>query len=164
MTCKIAVIGVGVMGSNHARIYQSLPEAELVAVVDSDLTRARTVAEKHSVPYYDSVQALLSKNRIDAASVAVPTSLHAIVAEELLSAGVHVLVEKPLAMTVDECQKLCALSERLGAIVMVGHVERFNPAVRKLRELIREGKFGDITSIITRRVGLDKVQFAADNS
>lgn len=154
MTCKIAVIGVGVMGSNHARIYQSLPEAELVAVADSDLTRAKIVAEKHGVPYYDSVQNLLSKHRIEAASVAVPTSLHTIVAEELLSARVHVLVEKPLAMTVVECQKICALSEHTGTIVMVGHVERFNPAVRKLRDLIREGKFGEITSIITRRVGL----------
>jgi UDP-N-acetylglucosamine 3-dehydrogenase len=150
----MAVIGVGVMGSNHARIYQSLPEAELVAVADPDLTRAKAVAEKHGVPYYDSVRKLLSKHRIDAASVAVPTSLHTIVSEELLSAGVHVLVEKPLAMTVEECHRLCALSERSGAIVMVGHVERFNPAVRKLRDLIREGRFGDITSIITRRVGL----------
>jgi UDP-N-acetylglucosamine 3-dehydrogenase len=86
--------------------------------------------------------------------VSVPTSLHAPVARELLSAGIHVLVEKPLAPTVAECQELCALSEQSETIVMVGHVERFNPAVRKLRELIREGKFGDITSIITRRVGL----------
>lgn len=154
MTCRTAVIGVGVMGSNHARIYQSLPHVNLVAVVDSDLARAKVVAEKHGTPYYGSVRDLLSNHSIDAASVAVPTSLHATVAEELLSAGIHVLVEKPLAPTVTDCQRLCELSRRSAAIVMVGHIERFNPAVRKLRELIRAGKFGDITSIITRRVGL----------
>lgn len=154
MTCRAAVIGVGVMGSNHARIYHSLPQASLVAVVDSDPARAKIVADKHGVPHYRSVRDLLSNQSIDAASVAVPTSLHTAVAGELLSAGIHVLVEKPLAPSVADCRQLCELSRRSSAIVMVGHIERFNPAVRKLRELIRKGSFGEITSIITRRVGL----------
>ncbi|MHB8698480.1 MAG: Gfo/Idh/MocA family oxidoreductase [Sulfuricaulis sp.] len=142
------------MGANHARIYRSMPEVDLVAIVDTNISSAKTAAEKYSVPYYSSVSELLANHHIEAASVSVPTSLHVPVARELLSAGIHVLVEKPLAPTVEECQELCAISGQSEVIVMVGHVERFNPAVRKLQELIREGKFGDITSIITRRVGL----------
>lgn len=154
MTCRVAVIGVGVMGANHARIYHALDGVQLVGVVETDAARGREVAQKCGCAYYPSLSALLAHESIDAASVAVPTSLHATVAGDLLQRRIDLLVEKPLAPTLDECKRLCDLATAQNAILMVGHIERFNPAVRHLHKLIREGIFGEITSLITRRVGL----------
>lgn len=154
MKLAAAVIGAGAMGSNHARIYHTLPETELVAVVDTDESHARHVADRYHVPWYTTVQGMLDKHRLDAVTVAVPTSLHAAIASQMIHDGIHVLVEKPLAPTSEECARLCSESREAGVILMVGHVERYNPAVRKLHQLIREGIFGEITSIIIRRVGL----------
>lgn len=154
MTIPVAVVGVGTMGANHARVYSSTPSAKLVAVVDSNHETGTSVAIRDKCNFYSTVTDLLNNETIKAASVAVPTSTHAKVAAQLLANGIHTLIEKPLATSVTECLDLCSLAAKSGALVMVGHIERFNPAIRKLKTLIKDGIFGEITSLITRRVGL----------
>jgi len=150
----VAVIGVGVMGANHARVYRESPGARLVGVVDSDPGQGAAVAEKVGCPCYATVDELLQRSGVRAVSVVTPTALHAEVASRVLRAGVDVLVEKPLAPNRADALALCQLARERDRVLMVGHIERFNPAVRALRGLVVEGAFGEVTSIITRRVGL----------
>ena len=126
MTIKVAVIGVGSMGASHARVYKSLPGVELVAVCDADLARCREVADKYSVEAVADYRELLG--RVDAVSVAVPTIAHAEVSLFFLENGVSVLVEKPMARTSTEAARLVQAAKASGATLMVGHIERFNPA------------------------------------
>lgn len=156
MTARVpvAVVGVGVMGANHARVFRESPRAELVGVVDTDPRQAAAVAARLGCPHYATVAELLQRGAVRAASVVTPTALHAEVAAELLRAGIDVLVEKPLTPGRAEALALCQLARERERVLMVGHIERFNPAVRALRALIAEGAFGEVTSIITRRVGL----------
>jgi len=123
------------MGSNHLRIYSGLKGVELVGVVDEDAACAQHAAARHGCRVFASAEALAAE--IDAASVAVPSTLHADVAGPLLERGVHCLVEKPLATTEADCEALIAAAESSGAVLLVGHVERFNPVVRQLGEILR---------------------------
>jgi predicted dehydrogenase len=132
---KVAVIGVGHLGTIHARIYSEYPGAELVGVVDHDLERAQALAEELGCEAARDVADLSSE--IDCASVVVPTSLHAAVAIPLLERGVPLLVEKPLAATLEEADQILAAAEKGGAALAVGHVERFQPGVR---HLLKEGR------------------------
>jgi predicted dehydrogenase len=129
---RAAVVGVGAFGRHHARIYSQLPEAELVAVVD-----ANPAAREEAVKAY-GCRAFADPSEIpadvEAVSVAVPTKFHHAVALPLLSRGVSVLIEKPMVRLLDEGRELIAAAEKSGAILQVGHVERFNPAVRALRD------------------------------
>lgn len=136
---RVAVVGVGHMGRHHARIYSELPQSELVAVVDADSDRAETYAKQYGCDAFGSVEAL--PDDIQAATVAVPTSHHVRIAEELLGRGVAVLVEKPLAATVDECEALLACARRTGNLLAVGHTERFNPVVRAIGRLEIQPKY-----------------------
>jgi predicted dehydrogenase len=123
---RIAVIGVGHLGRIHAKLLADVPGARLVAVVDpSEANRARAAAETGAEPFADFRSVL---GRIDATVIATPTRYHHAVAAELLGAGIHALVEKPLAPTAGECSNLVELADHHGAILQVGHVERFNPA------------------------------------
>lgn len=131
---RVGVIGAGRMGSNHLRIYAGLKGAELVGVVDADAERARAAAARHGCRAFASVQEMAGE--IDAATIAVPSSLHGEVAGPLLEAGVHCLVEKPLATTEAECEALIHAADAAGAVLLVGHVERFNPVVRQLGEIL----------------------------
>lgn len=150
---KVAVLGAGAMGKNHARVLQGIPSVELVAVVDPDTTRARDVARLHGGVVLASVEELLAKARPDAAVVAVPTQGHFETAGKLLDAGVHVLVEKPIAATPTEARALAAKAVERGALLVVGHVERFNPAVRELKKRLLAGMLGRVFQIRARRVG-----------
>ena len=155
MTVPVAVVGVGNMGRHHARNYHELPDADLRAVVDGDPARAEEMASRFGAKAYPTVEALLeAEPELNAVSVAVPTSAHAAVARTLLEAGKHVLVEKPIAPTIAEADELIALAAERGLVLAVGHVERFNPAVRELRRLIDEGRIGSILSLVARRVGV----------
>ena len=136
---RTAVIGVGYLGRFHAEKYAANPAAELVAVADVDPARARAVAAALGVEAVTDYRALAG--RIDCASVAVPTQLHHAVACDLLDAGVDVLVEKPLTTTVDEGKALLELAVRRGRVLQVGHLERFNPAIRALDGIVREPRF-----------------------
>ena len=129
----VAVIGVGHMGRHHARLYAELPQARLVAVVDANAQRAAEHAAKYGCRALASVDEL--PEAVRAVTVAVPTSYHVPVTETLLRRGVAVLVEKRLAATVEECERLLACSRETGSLLSVGHTERFNPVVRAIERL-----------------------------
>lgn len=124
---KIAVLGAGVMGTNHARVAATVADAELAFVIDVDAERAAAAAGTSGAAA--GTDPLAIRGLVDAAIVALPTKYHADVAVPLLEAGVHCLVEKPIAGSVREAEEIIAAAERGGATLAVGHVERFNPAV-----------------------------------
>lgn len=154
MDTRIGVIGVGTIGYHHARIYAELPGVELTAVCDTDDQRARRVAAAFGCRSYRDHEALVRAADVDAVSVAVPTLQHETVGTAALSAGLHALVEKPLATSVPGAQRLTRIAQSRGVVLAVGHVERFNPAVIQLKHLIETGALGAITSIQAKRVGL----------
>lgn len=137
---RVAVVGVGALGSIHARILASLPEAELVGVVDDRAETAESVARQHGVRVLGGGDL---PGRVDACVVAVPTSVHRSVAEPLLRAGISCLVEKPLARTLEEGRAIVDAADSSGATLMVGHVERFNPTVLALLEEDLKPRFVD---------------------
>ena len=124
----IGVIGVGALGRHHARHLAALPEAELVGIFDVDRSRARAIAAEHGTRAFDDLDELLG--RVEAVSIAVPTIHHAEVGLHVLRRGIPVLMEKPLAGTLDEADALITLAEAQGVQLQVGHIERFNPAIR----------------------------------
>jgi predicted dehydrogenase len=124
---KCAVVGVGYLGKFHAEKYSSLPGCELVAVVDCDVEAAQSVAAKNHCLALTDYRELLGQ--VDALSIVVPTSLHYQVAKDFLSAGAHVLVEKPITTTIEEADDLIRLAKEGQRILMVGHLERFNAAI-----------------------------------
>jgi len=128
---RLAVIGVGHLGKEHARILAGLPGVELVGVVDARVEQAEAVARRCGTQAFRDHHSLL--DHIDAAVVAVPTVHHHEVAADLLARGVSLLVEKPLAATLEEADELVALAGRRGVLLQVGHIERFNPAFEELR-------------------------------
>lgn len=151
---KVGVVGVGTMGQHHARVY-SYPEldCELAAVADVNLGKAREIGKEYGVKYYTNYKDLINKEKIDAVSVAVPTSLHKKVAMDFIEAGIDCLVEKPIAADLKEAEDMIKEAERNEVKLMVGHVERFNPAVTKLKEIVEKGILGRLLLISTRRVG-----------
>jgi predicted dehydrogenase len=146
---RVGVIGVGVMGSNHARVLAGLPRIQLVGVADPDRQQGRFVAGALGTSAVDDVDALLPLG-IDAVTIAAPTHLHHDIALTCIKRGIHVLVEKPIASNPEEGRRIVAAARRAGVTLMVGHVERFNPAVETIKEAIR-GE--EIFSIAITRVG-----------
>ena len=123
---RVAVVGVGHLGRHHARILATLPDVTLVGVADPDAARAAEIAAAYGTQPFAAASALPA---VDAVVVAAPTELHAELAGPFLSRGVSVLVEKPVTRTLEEADRLIALAARHGAVLAVGHSERFNPAV-----------------------------------
>ena len=131
---RVGVVGVGSMGANHARVYDRFKHVDLVAVADRDLISAEAVADRYKCAAYADFEQLLGK--VDAVSVAVPTSMHLEVGLFFLRHGVHCLIEKPLAPTESDCLALIEAAAEGGAILQVGHIERYNPSVDQLRKII----------------------------
>ena len=150
---KTAVIGVGSMGRNHARVYSELAEAELVAVSDANAKQAESVAEKIGVRAYTDYREMLAKEQPEAVSIAVPTVMHEEVGIVALEAGAHVLMEKPIAATVEEGQRLIEKAKSVGRQLMVGHIVRFNPAIQALKQKLAAGELGRIFQVFCRRAG-----------
>ena len=146
---RIGVVGVGVMGSNHARVFAGLPGVQLVAVADPDSKQAEFVANTLGCDAVSTVEELLDLG-VDALTIAAPTHLHHSIALTCIARGVHVLVEKPIASTVEQGRDIIAAAREAGVTLMIGHVERFNPAVEAIKEAIRNE---DILSIAITRVG-----------
>ena len=139
MKLRAGVAGSGSMGRNHARCYARVDDCELAAVYDADLGRAREVADEYGARAVDSLDALAEA--CDLASVAVPTVAHLGVGGDLMKRGVHVLMEKPIAPSVDEAQELVSLAGEYDRILQIGHIERFNPVMRELEAKLNEPKF-----------------------
>ena len=138
----VGVVGVGHLGKHHARLYTQTEGARLVGVVDRDRQRAEAIAFEYDCRVFDDESDLAASTT--AVSVAVPTESHCDVAVKLLEAGVHVLVEKPLARSIEEAERINRVAEERDRIVMVGHTERFNPAVRALATAVSRPRFFEI--------------------
>jgi predicted dehydrogenase len=142
---RVAVVGTGEFGRNHARVYRELPGAELVGVYDKDATRASTVATEFGADVLRDLAAL--RGIADAVSVAVPTVAHAEVGCQLLEMGLDVLVEKPMAVNLAEAQALLDAAKRHNRILQVGHVERFNPAVAAVEPILKRPLFFEVNRL-----------------
>lgn len=131
---RVGVVGVGSLGQHHARIYSQIPGATFVGVYDANASQARKIAEEHGTRAFDSIDELASQ--IDAASIVVPTDKHFEIAMPLIERGLHLLVEKPIAATTDEAEKMVALAQKKKCILQVGHIERFNPVMKYLGDKV----------------------------
>jgi predicted dehydrogenase len=137
-----AVIGVGHLGKHHARILASMPGVSLAGVVDVNTDRAAKIAREHGTRAFGHISEIADK--LDLVVVAVPTESHAAIALPLIESGVHTLVEKPVAQTVQEADTLIAAAKRAGVVLAVGHSERFNPAVAAARPHIKDPRFIEV--------------------
>lgn len=140
---RVAVVGVGEFGRNHVRVWREIEGAELAGVVDLDTARAEKVAAEFGTRVIPSLDALAAE-RVDAVSLAVPTKEHAAAGCRLLEAGFDVLVEKPMAASLEEADRLIASAKRCGRILQVGHVERFNPAVAAAQKIVARPLFFEV--------------------
>ncbi|MEM7385143.1 MAG: Gfo/Idh/MocA family oxidoreductase, partial [Verrucomicrobiota bacterium] len=136
---KIGVVGVGAIGRNHARVLSEIENAELVGVFDADAEAASAIAEAHGTEACPSLEALAEK--VDAVTVATPTQTHLEVGRFFLERGKQVLVEKPLAASLDEARLLVEAAQKNGCVLQVGHIERFNPVLRELEKDLSNPRF-----------------------
>ncbi len=148
---KTGVVGVGMMGQHHARIYSELENCKLVGVADKRLEAAKKIGEMYHTNYYQEYERLFDK--VDAVSIVVPTRLHKQIALNFMRRGIHCLVEKPIAPTLEDAKEMIKAADKNNVRLMIGHVERFNPAVTKLKEIVDKGVLGKLILISTRRVG-----------
>jgi predicted dehydrogenase len=139
---RVGVVGVGYLGSIHARIYARMPEVELVGVVDVDVAARTRAGEECGCPAFASAEELL--DRVDAVSIVVPTTLHRAEAQRFIDAGVHVLLEKPVAHTVEDAAVIVEAAERRGVVLQIGHLERFNAGVATLAERLERPRFIEV--------------------
>ncbi|MFO7652464.1 MAG: Gfo/Idh/MocA family oxidoreductase [Candidatus Krumholzibacteriia bacterium] len=152
---KVGVVGCGYWGPNLIRNFQHLPEVELVAIADLDARRLAHVGQLYpGVKQTTDYREIVKDPRIDAVVVATPVSTHFPLGAEVLTAGKHLFVEKPMAASPDECRRLIDLAEQRELQIMVGHTFLFTPAVRKIRELMEVGELGDIYYVDVTRVNL----------
>ncbi len=155
---KVGIIGVGYLGTQHARILSYLEEAELKGVADIDFKKAMQIGNRHGVQYYENFEEMLDE--IDAGIVATPTSEHFSISMELLNKGKSVLVEKPITETVEQAEQLVSHAKKNGVLLQVGHLERFNPAVEAIENMITEPRFIEVQrlgSFSARSLDIDVV-------
>jgi UDP-N-acetylglucosamine 3-dehydrogenase len=150
---RLAVIGLGRMGQNHTRVLREMKGVELRAVCDQSAGALESMSKKFDVKGYESWREMLEKEPLDAAIIAVPTRGHLEVAQGALAHGLHVLVEKPIATNLAEGRALVEAAQRSGMLLAVGHVERFNPAVRELRRRMDTGDIGRVFQVQAQRLG-----------
>lgn len=136
---RAGVVGVGQMGRYHVGVYAELFDVDLVGVADIHAGRAREIAQKYNTKAYTDYRALL--DQVDVVSIAVPTSLHYPIAKDFLTAGVHVLLEKPITHSMEEARDLFRLAQEHGVVLHIGHVERFNGAVQELKNIVKDPIF-----------------------
>jgi predicted dehydrogenase len=155
---RVGIIGVGYLGTQHARILSYLEEADLQAVADIDFQKALQIGNRHGVRYFENYEDMIDE--IDAAVVATDTSAHFQVSENLLRHGKHVLVEKPITETVEQGERLVELAAKKNLILQVGHLERFNPAVEAVENMISDPRFIEVQrlgSFSARSLDIDVV-------
>lgn len=149
---RVGVIGTGAMGQNHVRIYSEMKDVELIGISDVDETRVVKLASQYNTRPFTDYNELLAQG-LQAVSIVVPTRLHRQVVLDAIAAGTNVLIEKPIADTIENAKAMISAARKAGLTLMVGHIERFNPAVTKMKKIIDSGLLGKIVSISTRRVG-----------
>jgi predicted dehydrogenase len=152
-TLKAAVIGVGSMGQHHPRVYTEIASTDLVGVADVNRETSERIAHRHHTSAYTDYRDLLSQEQPDIVTVAVPTRHHREVVETVMESGADVLVEKPIAATVEEGEALIAKADALDRKLMVGHIVRFSPVIQALKAHLDDGELGRIFQIVCRRVG-----------
>jgi len=155
---RVGIIGVGYLGTQHARILSYLEEADLKGVADIDFKKAVEIGNRHGVAYYQNYEEMMGE--IDAAIVATPTSEHHPISLNLLRNGKSVLVEKPITETVEQGEELVGEAKSSGLVLQVGHLERFNPAVEAVETMIREPRFVEVQrlgSFSARSLDIDVV-------
>jgi UDP-N-acetylglucosamine 3-dehydrogenase len=150
---RVGVIGVGFWGRNHARIFSEMHNTTLVAVCDKDAQRAQTIADQFEAEWYTNDNELLDREDIDAVTICTPTTTHYEVSTSAINAGKHVLIEKPIADTLERARGIIKAAEKKRVHVMTGFIERFNPGTQRVKGLIDEGRLGDVVLAVSRRVG-----------
>ena len=160
---KVAVIGIGNMGYHHARNYHNMKNVCLVAVVDSNSEVGNKVAKEFNCEFYNDHKKMLRLSNPDAVSVVVPTKLHKQIALDVIAEKKHLIIEKPIASTLEEGLEIINAAKITNIKLMIGHIERFNPAMLKIRSLIENNKLGEIVTLSTRRVGLPPPQIKDAN-
>jgi UDP-N-acetylglucosamine 3-dehydrogenase len=155
MPLRVAVVGAGSMGMNHLRVLRDLEpqDVELVGVAETHAPALEHAVGRLHIAGFADYRQMIEETHPDIVSVVVPTHLHYEVASFALGAGVNVLLEKPIASTVDEAETLIALAKQKGVRLAIGHVERFNPAVIALKQLLKAGELGQVFSLHARRLG-----------
>ncbi len=146
-------MGLGAMGRNHLRVLGELDGAELVAICDQDEASLAAASRQRSLASYTSWEEMLDREKLDAAIVAVPTRFHLEAGLAALRRGLHVLIEKPIAANLEEARQLVATAKEHGLVLAVGHVERFNPAVRELQRRVAGDEIGRLYQLQARRLG-----------
>jgi predicted dehydrogenase len=149
---RAAVIGVGSIGRHHVRIYNQFDDVQLVGIADTDAGRREGIARRYKIPAYASHEQLFEQQRPELVSIAVPTVNHLEVALAAIARGIHVLVEKPIAATVEEADEMIRRAAEKGVTLTVGHVERFNPALAELKRQLGEGELGHVFQVHARRL------------
>ncbi len=150
---KVAVIGAGAMGKNHARVYSGMDNVELVAVCDSSEDAGKPIADSCNAKYYSDCKKMLDEEKLDAVSVCVPTKFHREAAIDVLRKKINVLVEKPIASTMEEAREIISEAEKNKVKLMIGHIERFNPVVIELKKRIEKNELGKIYKVHCVRMG-----------
>ncbi len=150
---RAGVVGTGAMGQHHVRILSQLENVELVGIADVNTSVLRALAKKYGTTPYTDYRELLFRNELDAVTVAVPTTLHKDVALAAIHSGASVLVEKPIADSVEAATEMIAAAREAGVRLMVGHIERFNPAIVALKHIVDRGEIGKVVSMSAKRVG-----------
>lgn len=153
MKLKVAVIGAGAMGKNHARVYSEMKNVELVAICDSNKDAGGQIAMLYGAKYYSGCKEMLAKEKMDAVSICVPTKFHRDIAVEVIRNKINVLVEKPIATTISEAEEIILEAKKNKVNLMIGHIECFNPVVVELKRRIMGGELGKIYKVHCNRMG-----------
>jgi len=153
MSIKTAVIGVGSMGVNHARVNWEMPNVDLVGIADFNHETAQNVAAKYGTKAFYSHETLLDETQPEAVTLAVPTIYHHKIALDIIDRGIPLLIEKPIAFTIEEGQDVIQAAKANNVKLMIGHIERFNPAITMLKNLIADGELGRIFQMDAHRQG-----------
>tara|TARA_Y100000310_G_scaffold94862_1_gene92641 strand:- start:8330 stop:9301 length:972 start_codon:yes stop_codon:yes gene_type:complete len=151
---KAAVIGAGIMGKNHARVYSNLDGVNLVAISDIDTEVVKSVGEEYNIKYYPDYLDMIQTEELDVISICVPTILHNKVAMDVITKGIHVLIEKPISTTLSEADEIISAANENKIKLMVGHIERFNPVVIELKKRIQNNELGKIYKVHCERLSL----------